>query len=282
MHKKEFDFFNKRNIYRIRRNRIRRVFLVGFIIMFLYCGTKLINHSSSNNVQIEIVNNYLLKNDYIANCLASSIKTTNFFLINPLNLSNSLVTSEPLFKNIIIRKYLFPTCKIVAFVEEEKIWGKLLESNKSYNQANNTFKLITDDCNLVTLENLNLTLIPNDLFIIELFSQTVNLNQDLKTIKLITEWFKNNLTIGIQKIIISDNDKLDILMTSGLKIKAGVIDSDIIKRVNKVKDILDLVKYNSGDGYLDLTLESGAIFKQNTDSKTFSQKKGLFSIFKGQ
>ncbi len=276
MPKKEFDFSNRRNVYRKRRNTIRRVFLFLFTVVFICLINKLLSLPLKDIVKIKVINNKLIKTSFIETQVFNFIKTKNFFLINPLEISKTLKDNERGFKKIVIRKYIIPECKILVFIEEKSVWGKLVEYDRS-GKLINGFKLITDECDLLTLNYLDLSKLQREPYVVELISPQVLESSSLPNVKLIADTLADDFKMPVSKFLILKDNNLEIFMKSGLRIKSGIIDGDILKRILKIKDILTLVKYESGNAYLDLTLESGAIFKAGTGMG--NQGSGIKSFF---
>lgn len=277
MPKKEFDFVNRRNVYRKRRNNIRRVFLFLFVVVFFCFINKLLSLPLKKAIKIEVINNKLIKDSFIESQVSDFIKPKNFFLINPLEISKTLKNSEKEFEKIVIRKYIIPECKILIFVEEKSVWGKLIEHDKA-GKLINGFKLITDKYDLLTLNNLDLSKLQKELYVVELISNDGLKFSPLPKVKLVADTLANDFKMPVSKFLILEDNNLEIFMKSGLRIKSGIIDDDILKRILKIKDILALVKYESGNAYLDLTLDSGAIFKAGTSMDNQNSRiKSFFS-----
>ena len=256
----EYSLSETRNLYRKRRNILRRLLLVLFVLIMFLLIQKSFYLQRSLDPKIEIVNNKLIKTSYIVDFLSKELNKKNFFSLSTRDISKKLCNMCPLLKNIVIRKYLYPEFKIIAFVKsEDKIWGAI---KSSYNNSGQLINYITIQGNEISSNVLNIDLLPKN--IIHLYLDTnISLSKD-KFIELykIIDYVKNKTYLKLEKVLINKNSELNIF-TPHFYIKFGCLSDDPLKKLNWLVDSLKLVNDKQYViEYLDLTLESGAVFKE--------------------
>ncbi len=251
---------------------VRRFFLTLFVFIFLFCLYYVFQISYNRKIKIEVSNNYLVKSEVVIRSVSSLTSGKNFFFIYPSKLSENLVSSYGLIKNVVIRKYLIPELKISIFVKEKNLWGRLITL------ANGTV-YITDEGDLVKSDYINLNLLPSDLTLI-LINNNVNVTKNtLLILKDVHDFFENLLKIKINRFIVTDRNILEIYTDNSIKINAGYIDKSVLEKIVKLSDIFNQINKQSDlIQYIDLSLENGAVIKK-LDENGFKEKHSkLFMI----
>ena len=267
----ENNLSKRRNLYRRRRNVIRRLFLtlfVVFLVLFIY---KIVLISKKNPPTIEIVGNVLTQATYVINKVSQQVSNKNFFLISSKDISRDLIKTTTLLKNVVVRKYLVPKSKIIVFLKEKIIWAELLLS-KAEGKKNSLF--VTDEGALVPVDYLNLNCLPKKLMPIYNNTGVVPTKNSLCLLKEVFDILHNDFLVSVSKLVITSTFDLEIYPHESFKIKAGKLDGGLLKRISKLKVVMNAINKRSYlVEYLDLTLDSGAVFKK------YSEEKKKFSLF---
>ena len=126
------DFLLRRKYYRERRNNVRKFFFFFFSFLFVFCVNFLLRLPSKKPLILEISKSYLLKDEYISQNISKQVAGKNFFFISPKVVTKNLLLSSGLLKDVVVRKYLFPELKLLIFVKEKQLWGKLITNNENH------------------------------------------------------------------------------------------------------------------------------------------------------
>lgn len=258
----ESSIFDKRNSYRRRRNVIRRIFLILFVVLLTFLLYQIILIPKKCNLKIEIANNSLANTEIIIKSLNEYLNHKNFFLIYPNQLSEYLLKSNKLINELLIRKYVFPEYKVIVFIKEEKkIWAKLKD------------EYISNEGDIIPVAHLNLVRLPQDIVPISLEGSYLTREQFM-ILKNIYDLLTRKLKIVVNKLVIKNNLSLEIYLNDEYVVNAGLINSDLVSRILNLQNLLQEVKKSSHlIKYLDLTLENGAVLRENPKS---DMKKGFF------
>lgn len=268
MSRLEDKILQERNFYRRRRNIIRHIFLILFVISFLFFWNKVFQVSKTIIPEVEIISNFLLNKSFIVEQINLQIKNKNFLLISPVQITKYLYSSIGLVKKILVRKYLFPKCKLFVIVKEKKIWATLSNSKNAF---------VTDEGDIVPAFYLNLNLLPKNLILID--SASTLGKPSLNILKRTYDTLSKRFSFFVSKFLINNKLEIEIYSKDNIRIKAGQLDNNLPVRVLKLEKILQLIKDHSYSiEYLDLTLDKGAIFKKQTDLK---KKTSLFKKLRG-
>ncbi len=263
------DISSRRKYYRERRNVVRNVLLLLFVLSFLFCFYSVFKVADKKEIKVEIVKNNLVRSDFISNIVLRQTAAKNFFFIVPRKISNELVLSCGLLRGVVVRKYLFPNPELFVFVSEKTLWAKFL--------LNNQLLYVTDEGDLVKLDCLNIKLLPSDLTVLTA-SNLVNVSQNvLLILKNIYDFFDTSLKIKIARLNITAKNTLEIYTDNSIKINAGYIDKNLLEKIFKLSDVLNQIKKQSYlIQYIDLSLENGAVIKKTDET---NDKKSLPGIF---
>lgn len=272
----ELQILNRRNSFRKQRNTIRRIVLLLFLVIFFGFTYRLFVSPSKSVVKIEIANNRMLQGSYFVDEISKQILSKNFFFINLAQISKDLVNFNPLLKKVVVRRYIIPEPRLLVFAEEKPVWGEL-----KYNNGQKEIGFITNEGDLVSLQYLNHDAILRMLIPIELTQSKIPPKADFILLKSLADNLLKTYKLSIHKFLIGDKNELEVYTLSGLRIKMGKIDNDLFQRVKSLKEILNAIKYKSyEDAYLDLTLESGAVFKPIKSNTVKNLKESLFRKIK--
>lgn len=273
MEKIEYYISTRRNYYRKRRNLIRRLFLVLVVVCYLFVGYKIFLISKEPLPKVEIIGSFLIQDKYIIDRVVQQISNKNFFLISPKKISNDLAQSFLLLKDVVIRKYLIPEPRLIVFLKEKSIWARLvIELPHNINKN----MLISNDGDLLSEEYLNLTQIPKNLLPIYVNDANLLQKSHLCILKKVFDILEKDFNLRIKNFLITNTFDLEIYPQSSFKIKAGKIDTDLFKRISMLKEVMKAINEKSYlIEYLDLTLESGAIFRK------YIEEKKRFGLFRG-
>lgn len=257
-----------RQFYKRRRNITRRVVLILCILGYLLAGYKIYRLPKGIFPSIEIYGNKLINSDFIYNFISDKIAGKNFFLVSPRKISKDLFNNIGLIQDLVIRKYVFPELKINVCLTEKKFWAKLFRSEIT---ENNNYMLVTDDGNIVPINFLNMDLIGGELLPILLISSTDLKNEKYRLIKRNLDFISKIIGLNVKKILIlpgPENAELEIYCDNNLKIKAGNIDENLSKRIDKLlKSVNALKDHAYMIESIDLTLESGVAVKKIKEPK---------------
>ena len=252
------NFLLRRKYYRERRNTVRRFLFFLFLILLFWLVQFLIQIPNKRPVTIELSKNCLLKNEYIIQTISKEISGKNFFFISPRILTKNLLSSCGLLKDVVIRKYLLPELKLLVFVKEKQLWGKLIN-----NTGENNPVYVTNEGNLVSGDYINFDLLPGDLILVFCTNNKFVSEATLLLLKDTLNFFNTSLKIQINKFLVTDRNTLEIYTDNSIKIDAGYIDPNLLTKITKLKGILNQIKKNSYlIQYIDLSLENAAVIKK--------------------
>jgi len=262
----------KRNKYRKRRNVFRRLFLLLFILtvflLFFYFNTA---SKKPPTVKVVLPEKHYVNYELLLNTLSESIKGVDFFSISPKKTSELLKTQYPLFKQVVVRKYMLPVMKILVVIQEKNVWGEVVD------EASSKLKIsyITDDGDLVSSEILDLVSLPKPLVRIYINKNYVSDQHLFSSLKIAVDKIKD-ADFLIDRILVTKENELYIYQkNSGLQVIVGKIDSGFLDRVGRLKESLKVISENSLIvKSLDLNLDSSAILK--TYSEDEKAKNSIF------
>lgn len=260
MDKPEDTILIRRNIYRVRRNIIRRFFLILLLIVTFYSAYKIYTIPTSKNLEIVVNNNHLTNSDFIVKEIESYISKKKFFFISPREISSDLIKSFSLIKTAVVRKYLIPEYKLIILIKEKPLWAECFSGlNKSF---------ITEDGDVIPLTYLNINNTPKDLLSIYLSSKLMLPRSCFNYLRDAYEVIIKKTKIEIKKFQVSDKLSLEIYTANDIKINAGKINEELSNRVLRLGDVLKVLKEKSYlVEYLDLTLDNSVIFKKQVENK---------------
>ena len=274
MDKDKYDSYSRRNFYRKQRNIVRRILLLIFISFFIFCSYKIFLIPIKTPPRVEIIGNFLIQDTYLVNCVNKNITKGNFFLVSPKQISNDLLQTNKILKDVVVRKYLIPECKLIVFFKEKTLWAELLIGKEENVKKK---MLIATDGDLASVDYLNLNLLPKNLLPIYVVVNESPQKSTLNILKRAFDLLHNDFHLDINKMVITETLDLEIYPTEKLKIRAGKVSDDLFKRISKLKDILNVISEKSYViKYLDLTLEEGAVFKSNPETNEAKKKFSLF------
>lgn len=267
---------DRRSYHRRRRNVIRRFFLILFVAIYLIFAIKIFLIPTYKPLKIEVINNLLIQTNYITHVVLDQVDSKNFFLISPNKISNYLLNTTDLIKNVVVRKYTMPECKLIVYVKEKDVWAEMLLDNF----RNKKRYFITCEGDLIPIDYVNLSVLPQNLITIYSNFGIVPSSSDLCDLKRIFDLICFGMHLKVSNFFLDDQGYLEIFLGDGLKIKAGKMDGDLLKRVSQLKEALGAIRGRSYKAeYLDLTLESGAVFKRLSIDR---KKAGIFRRKKTQ
>lgn len=271
------DFVNRRNVYRKRRNIIRRFFLIFFILFFVFLINFIYLLSTKNKVCVEIFKNNLVNNNYITSLVLDEIGKKNFFFISPRKISNTLLKNIPMFKDAVVRKYIIPNYKLFVVVNEKKLWAKML-LYKEDSLFNKDAFYITNEGDIVPENYLNLELIPDKLISLHANENVIPDTRQLILLKNTVDKIQK-IDLLVTKLLINNDLDLVIYTANAFLIRAGKVESSLLKKIKKLDELIKVInKYSLKVQYLDLNLETSAILKtysEDTQNKN-KEKKGFF------
>ena len=252
------NFLLRRKYYRERRNTVRRFLFFLFLILFFCLVQFLTQIPNKKLVAIELSKSCLLKDEYIVQTISKEISGENFFFISPRILTKNLLSSCGLLKDVVIRKYLLPELKLLVFVKEKQLWGKLIN-----NTGENNPVYITNEGNLVSGNYINFNLLPANLILVFCANKKFASEATLLILKDILDFFNTNLKIKIKKFLVTDRNTLEIYTDNSIRINAGYIEPNLLAKITKLRGILNQIKKNSYlIQYIDLSLENAAVIKK--------------------
>lgn len=251
------DFSIKRKQHRDTRNNLRKLFLFLVTISFLILLSSIFFFSPQLNVNIEIHNASLVKSELILAFVKQRVINKNFYLLSPRKISESLIKDFPVLKLVIARKYLLPKNKIIILLKEKLIWSKYSFS------TSRSFNYVTDEGDLINLSQLNVEKIDKTLPLIYHSGNAVLTKGEIALLKKVFDFFNNDLKLKIVRFVIYGNRSLEVNTAIGLNIKAGSLDTFVLRKILKLRDILRLIKEKSYlIQYIDLSLENAAVMKK--------------------
>ncbi|MBI3589925.1 MAG: hypothetical protein HY094_00930 [Candidatus Melainabacteria bacterium] len=268
----ENNISKRRELYRRRRNFIRKIFFILFVLCFLAfvnCGYKLVKNAE---VKIEVIHNRLIKRQYVSDFVQGEIGKSNFFLVSPRKIAQTLLTATPILRDVIIRKYLFPQYKYLVVVNEKNIWGTF----RTHNDVIGSRMYVTDDGSIVSHSYLELSALPDNITSIIFEGSAFPSQRQMQILKEVCNQIKD-FNLLIDNFSIDKNYDLDIYTTDRYLIHAGKIDQSLTEKIKKIKYLLNVIKQHSFKvQYLDLNLEAGAVLKTYPAEEKPKMKKGLF------
>lgn len=280
MNEKSYSFSNKKHQYIKRRNEIRRICLLFFTVTFFYFFYNIFFTRVDSSYVVEIKNSIYHNKQYLIDIISDYLKNKNFIFISPREISDNLNKSTGLISEVVVRKYIVPNFKLIAFVKEKKILGRLiLNNNKDPDSLAFAPFYITNEGDLLPLKLLNFQSLPQKLINVLIPDNRIPAKSVLFTLNEVVDRLKSNFHLLVTRIYLDKKNNLEIHTDSGLRIRLGELDSDVFKRITKLQGILGVLNQKSyTNGYLDLTLESNAVFKKLPSediNKEPPQKKGF-------
>ena len=247
----------KRQLYRKRRNVLRKLFLVLFGVVLILLSCRILSAEKNSTLQFEIEGNALLENECIVSTLNSSLEGKNFFFLSPEKISGRLCDVFPILKTVKIRKYLFPTKKIILHVREKELWGRY----NSLFAGKAIFYYVSDQGDLVPVTCLNKSYISTGLIVVN--SQRQVSRGDILIMKKIADFFIRNLGIMIDHFVLNKMGELEIFTNDSIRVKAGLLSDDLFEKIKKLTVVLQSIKDKSYlIEYIDLTLDKGVIVRK--------------------
>ena len=258
MNKFKTDLLLRRRYYKEKRNTIRNFFFFFFFLLFILFTGFLFHVTNKKPVKIEFSDARLVKNEYITQNISKQIAGKNFFFISPRRITENLLLSCGLLKDVVMRKYLLPELKLLVFVKEKQLWGKLIN-----NLGENNPVYITNEGNLVSGNYINFNLLPANLILVFCTNNKFASEATLLILKDTLDFFNRNLQIKINKFLVTDRNTLEIYMDNSIRINAGYIEPNLLTKITKLRGILNQIKKNSYlIQYIDLSLENAAVIKK--------------------
>ncbi|MBI2996806.1 MAG: cell division protein FtsQ [Candidatus Melainabacteria bacterium] len=210
---------------------------------------------SKKPLVVEVVKNKIVDDiDKVCICrkVEELILNKNFFLISPRHLSQKLLESIPFLQKVVVRKYLIPEYRLIIYVKEKPVWA-----------TSGDFKLISDDGEVGSSDCLNLSLLPKKMITVSGNNISSLKKDELVLVKKIVEVLQERYKLLISRLLIDDENQLEIYTESGFKIKAGKINPDLFEKILKLEKVLDELKQRSYLlEYIDLGLENIWVFKE--------------------
>lgn len=266
-----------RNSRRRRRNITRRIFLILFVICFCFFAYKIYRLPFKDKISIQIVNSELLNTGFLLDEIKNKIEDKIFFSISSNDISNRLLTICPLLQDVVIRKYIFPECKIIVYVIEKNIWGKI---SKQDNSSEVTF--VTDEGDLVMPFQIDISLIPDNLIPVYLLEANVLSAHELRILKNNFDTIQHDYKLKIEKAQIVKNKILEIVSVHGSRIKIGKINEEMNNLVSMLNESIAIINEREYfPEYIDLSLENSVVFKRvkkNDEDKLMDKKTKSNSI----
>lgn len=272
----EYNIQKTRNKHRKQRNFVRRITLAVFILFFILFLRHLYLKPFKSTVDIEILNALFSNKEYILSEVEKQIKDKNFYQISPIQVSHYLIKNCKHLSNVVIRKYIFPKYKIIVHLDEKEIWANVVipdESKKNYFACN--------DGSLALPLCLCIEMLPKDLIDVEINVPDA-LNQDeLVILKDALSVIEKDYGIVLDKVTLTSEKKIEILCKNGLLIKAGEINKNLPKTIQKLENTLAVIEEKQYEvDYIDLTLEQNIVVKKASkkDGKKGSLVRSLFDF----
>ena len=256
--------FNKNKNFTRRRNIIRRVFLCIFVLSLSCCTYNRYFYYQKHTPRIEVLGNFFILKQEITNRVLAETVKKNYFTLSSREISKELCDSMHLIKDVLIRKYIFPEFKIVVYVKEKTIWAKIKERNLN----NNNFNLLTDEGDVIIPDYIDVALLPKQLVTVVYKGAPFPTKKTFSFLCNINRVFRQELNLAVSNYSVDRYNDLVISTPNGLNIKLGKLEEKALKRVSMLKEVLPIIKQMSYQaGYLDLTLERGATFKNSLIDK---------------
>lgn len=272
----EIDIKKNRNFYKQRRNNIRKILLVLFLLLFIGLTWSLNRYYINKPFEIVVFNNKLLPAEYLKSFLSKDLEYKNFFLLSPRKISKHLKESLPLIDELVVRKYLIPKKKIYLLVKEKSVWASVFYKTINPNEV----LLVTDKAQVITFNKANIMHYPERLLPIYVDNVYSLKSSQIILLKKIYELVKN-ISFNIDGFYITSANELDIKANgSTFVLHVGPINESAISSIKnkKINELLQFAKkQNIEVNYLDITLETSAILKTNPKKDTNKDKKGLFN-----
>ncbi|GEM_PF-5363557 len=272
----EIDIKKNRNFYKQRRNNIRKISLIIFLLLFICLAWGLNRFYINKPFEIVVFNNKLLPAEHLKSFLSKDLECKNFFLLSPRKISNNLKESLPLIDELVVRKYLIPKKKIYLLVKEKSVWASIFYKTINPNEV----LLVTDKAQVITLNKANIMHYPEQLLPIYVDNVYSLKSSQIILLKKIYELVKN-ISFNIDGFYITSANELDIKANgSTFVLHVGPINESAISSIKnkKINELLQFAKkQNIEVNYLDITLETSAILKTNQKKDTNKDKKGLFN-----
>ncbi len=272
----ENKILEKIDSYRKKRNFVRKIFQILFIGLFCFSVYVVYVIPKRNKVQIDIVQNYLINTSELQNAIYGYITDRNFFLISPRDLSEYLTHTYGLINNVIIRKYLLPKYKIVAFVHEKKIWGKLIY-NDSASDNQEIYGFVAEDAKLISPNYLNIEFVPQTIPSISVDKEHLPVWGTLNNLRIFLESVNKNNSLNLRLINILPNEEVEMVFENELKVNVGkLLPEDLKKKSDRLLASLELIeKEEVPANYLNLGLDNSATLKSD---KKEHKKEEKFKI----
>lgn len=177
-------------------------------------------------------------------------------LANPVRISNRL-KRHPLIAEAKVKRFIIPHRKIKIYIKETKLWAKygsiLLDQN-----AKSVVNLNRTHFNNRTQAQLKTAIAP--LVVIE--SSTVLKDKELLTLRKLCKIIESSTKLKVCSIK-GDRENNFIIYTNHYNFKVGLLDRNVLKRIERVTLVLDqlrsLDKDHSDLEYIDLSLSSSQV-----------------------
>lgn len=267
----EINLSLKRNKFRKRRNLIRRFSLIIFLLSFLLSLFFVYSYSKDiSNLELHLLNVNLLDKKQLSDSVVELLGRDNFLLVSTKEISKKIKEKFPILENVVIRKYILPSMKLLVTVQEKNIWGEVFIYGSS-------IFYVTDKGDLVSLDILDKNRLSTNLIKVYISRNSIPERNQLLLLKVLLEKIKK-LNLPINKIIINSEQNLIIEMIDGeSQICVGKIDDKALIRINRLETILQVVNERSlMIKYLDLNLDNSAILKTYSEDKLDTNKKSFF------
>lgn len=272
----QIDIKKNRNFYKQRRNNIRKISLIIFLLLFIWLAWGLNRFYINKPFEIVVSNNKLLPSEYLKLFLSKDLEYKNFFLLSPRKISKHLKESLPLIDELVVRKYLIPKKKIYLLVKEKSVWASVFYKTINPNEV----LLVTDKAQVITLNKTNIGHYPERLLPIYVDNVYSLKSSQIILLKKIYELVKN-ISLNVDGFYITSANELDIKANgSTFVLHVGPINESAISSIKnkKINELLQFAKkQNIEVNYLDITLETSAILKTDPKKDTNKDKKGLFN-----
>lgn len=269
----EINLSLRRNKYRKRRNIFRRLFLFLFIlsIFFIFFYFNSIAKKTPD-IKIVLPQNHYVNEELLLKAVSENISGVNFFSTSTKSVSEFLKVNYPLFKQVVVRKYMIPSMRLVVVIQEKDIWGEVVDEISGKLRIS----YITDSGDLVSSKFLDLPPLSKSLIQVYPDKGCSFQPQTFLSLKMAVDKIKD-VDFLIDKLSINRENELSIYQKeSGLQVIAGKIDNGLLDRVGRLKESLNIISENSlMVKSLDLNLDSSAILKTYSDDE--KAKNGIIS-----
>lgn len=268
----ELNLSHKRTKFKKRRNIIRRLFLISFVLFLVFLINCTYLTSIKNKPAIEIYKNNLIDTNYLIKLVSSEIEGKNFFTISSRKISNILKSNLPLLDSTVARKYAFPVYKILVSVNEKPLWAKMLlyNSNSIFSEH---YMYISSFGDVIFDDHLNLNKLPENLLVIHAHETHVPQKDQLLLLKNAFSRIQKT-GLFVTKLFLDKEFNLVIYTGDDILIRAGTLDKNLINKIKKLDDLMSIInKYSSRIQYLDLNLETSAILKMYSEDANNNAKR---------